>query len=100
MSLQNIDGKDVYVVEFALPQGEKSIEYYDKASGLKVQTLQVLQAPQGEVSVTVRYSDYKTVDGILFPHTLTQSQGPMVMKFETTSVQINVEVDETAFKVE
>lgn len=98
--VQNLDGKEAYAVEFLLPQGEKITEYYDKETGLKVQTLQVVKGPQGEVSVTVKYSEYKDVNGIKFPHTFTQSQGPMNLKFEAVSVAINEPVDDAVFKVD
>jgi zinc protease len=98
--VQSIDGKEAFAVEYILPQGEKLTELYDRETGLKVQTVQVVKGPQGEVSVTVKYSDYKAVDGIKLPHTILQSQGQMNLKFEATSVEVNLPVDDAVFKVD
>lgn len=98
--IQNVDGKEAYAVEFTLPQGEKTTELYDKETGLKIQTLQTVKGPQGDITVTVKFADYKEVSGVKFPHTMTQSQGPMNIKFEATSYEVNPKIEDTLFTVE
>jgi hypothetical protein len=33
-----VDGKEAYVVEYVFPAGEKVTTYFDKETGLKIQT--------------------------------------------------------------
>ena len=98
--IETIDSKEVYVIEFQLSQGEKITDYFSKESGLKVQTLQTMKGPQGEVSVVVKYDNYKEVKGVKIPHTMSQAQGPMNLKFDAASVDINTNVDDTLFKMQ
>jgi zinc protease len=98
--IENVDGKDTYSVEFTLPSGEKSLEYFDKDTGLRVQTVRTVQGPQGSVSVIAKYSDYKELSGVKFPYTVAQSQGAMNFKFEVVSIEINPVIDDAIFKIE
>lgn len=98
--IETIDSKEVYIVEFTMALGEKMLEYYDKLTGLKTQTVQTVKGPQGDMMITLKYDNYKDVNGIKIPHTLSQSQGPMNLKFEVSSVEVNPAIDDAVFKVQ
>jgi hypothetical protein len=53
-------------------QGKLETYYFDKASALMLKTTTVLATPLGEISTEVEYSDYRPLEGLLFPYTLTQ----------------------------
>ena len=60
--IEPVDGKNAYVIK----SGTTEI-YYDLASGLKLQSVEVVKAPDGnEMKVPTIFSDYKEVGGILF----------------------------------
>jgi len=99
-SVETIDGKETYVVDYTLPKGETTSEYYDKETGLKVQTVQIQKGPQGEAAVAVKFTDYKDVKGVKFPHTFSQAMGPMTLKFDTQTIEVNPPVDDSIFKVQ
>jgi zinc protease len=99
-SIENLDGKEVYVVEYHLPAGEKITNYFDKESGLKIQTIEVVKTPQGEISVPTQYQDYKAVNGVKFPHAVLVSQGPMNFRFQVSSIEVNLALDDAIFKVQ
>lgn len=97
--LEDINGKACYKLVVSKPSGTKSTEYYDKVTFLKVKEVQT-SGDQGEASTTtMEYEDYKMVDGINVPHTVTIS-GPMptpiVMK--ATSIKVNNSIDPSLFK--
>ncbi|WP_423345034.1 insulinase family protein [Larkinella sp. VNQ87] len=96
---EKVNGKDAYKVDVALGGKSYSV-FYDAESGLKVQMMTVEQTPQGEMAITSNFSDYKDVNGVKFPHTLTQNFGPMVMKMETQSLVVNTGLDDKQFTVQ
>ena len=69
-TLDNVDGKDVYVITVTSPSGAISKKYYDAQTGFKVKD--ELITDQGNSSYA--YSDYKEVSGIMVPFTQTVSQ--------------------------
>jgi zinc protease len=98
--IEEVDGKDAYVVEVSLPKGEKFNYYYDVQTGLKIQTVSFQESPSGPVTVAVKFSDYKDYSGIKFPGVFTLPYGPMTLKFELTEAVINPKVDDAIFKVQ
>ncbi len=42
--------------------------------------------------------DYKAVDGILFPHTVTQSFGPQKIDFVTSTIELNISFTDEDFQ--
>jgi hypothetical protein len=99
-AIENVDGKEAYVVEYEFPAGSKVTNYFDKETGLKVQAIETVKGPQGEIAVPAKFQDYKEVKGIKFPHTLLISQGPMNFKFEISGIEINPTLDDSLVKVE
>ena len=91
---------EVFVLDYVFPAGGKISNYFDKNSGLKIQTVMYVKTPQGEVAVPIQFQDYKEVSGVKIPHTLLQSMGPMKLKFETSSAEANVNLEDALFKVQ
>lgn len=98
--IEDVDGKSTYVVEMTLPKGEKQLHYYDTETGLKVQTVTTGEGPQGPVTQAMKFYDYKDYNGIMMPGWFTLPFGPMTMKFEAQSVEVNPKVDDAVFKVQ
>jgi predicted Zn-dependent peptidase len=99
-STEIVDGKETYVVEYTTPKGEKTSDYYEKESGLKIQSVSIQKGPQGEASVATKYGDYKDVKGVKVPHSFSQAMGPMSIKFDAQTVEINPALDDAIFKVQ
>lgn len=56
--------------------GKIETRYYAVDTGLNMGSKQVVDNPMvGEMEMIVRYSDYKEVDGILYPHKIIRSSG-------------------------
>ncbi|MBL7861047.1 MAG: insulinase family protein [Cyclobacteriaceae bacterium] len=99
-SIENVDGNEAYVIDYTFPSGGRISTYFDSKSNFKIQTVTYVNTPQGEVAVPVQYQDYKEVNGVKFPQIIVQSMGPMKLKFETTSTEPNVALDDALFKVQ
>lgn len=96
-SVENVDGQMCYKINIAHSDGDKSIEFYDIKSGLLVRS--VSNSLQGTVSN--EYKDYKEVNGIRMPHTITISGAmPVPITMEATSINVNENIDDTIFSIE
>lgn len=98
--VEDINGKSSYKVIVTKPSGNKSTEFYDKESNLKLKEIQSVTS-QGQTSnTTFDYGDYQAVNGIMIPHTMTISgpmPAPMVLKAQ--SVKVNAPVEDMLFKI-
>lgn len=97
-AMDKVDGKDAYVVEVVLPNGQKTLHYFDKNTGLKLKEVTNLQTPQGAITQTKTYSNYKEVNGLKFPYTVETAVGPQVIKAEVQTIDINKGISDDTFK--
>ncbi|NND12238.1 MAG: insulinase family protein, partial [Flavobacteriaceae bacterium] len=96
VSLTSIEGVDVYKIKVTKGEDE-SFRYYDAKTGYLVRTEKTVEA-QGQSIVTVEdVSDYKEVNGVMFPHTTKITAGPQVLILNSTDVKINEGVTEADF---
>ncbi len=93
--IETIDGKEAYKVVVTTPAGTTQTNYYDVKSGLKLQQV----TRQNGMNLPVTYSDYKSVQGVLFPYTFKQTV-PMPMTFHITDIRVNVPLKDEDFKVD
>lgn len=98
--VEKVSDRDAYVIEYTYPSGNKADVYFDAETGLKVKSVKQLETPQGNVTQSISYQDYKPEGGVQFPHTITQNVGPQTLKAEVTSLEINVPTDANMFKIE
>ena len=92
-SKDNVDGKEVYKMIITNPSGKSSTAYFDIESGLKVK--QISASPAGNSTTT--YTNYKEIDGVKFPMTLTQQAGPQMVDIEVKSVELNKGIEDSVF---
>ena len=92
--IEPVDGKNAYVIK----SGTTEI-YYDVASGLKLQSVEVVKAPDGnETKVPTIFSDYKEVSGVLFAHKRDQVTPQFTLNFVLQDVKINEGVEDKDFE--
>lgn len=88
--IEPVNGHDAYVIEVTDPNGNKAKEYYDVDSGLKVQETAESAISTGQTArSTTTYSDYRPVDGVLFPFSVESSGGGMGMSTEVKDIKLN-----------
>lgn len=95
--IKDVNGKDAYEIELTLPSGKKWYHYFDVESGLKVREIATVDTPQGSFNQTVDMSDYREVNGLLYPHKLTQQLGPQSIDLEVTEIKVNQNLSDTMF---
>jgi hypothetical protein len=68
-------------------------------TGFKVKSVSTVKTPDGkETKVPTIFSDYKEVNGIKFPHSIGQKNGPMDLNFEIKEIKVNEGVTAEDFK--
>lgn len=98
--IEAIDGKNAYVMEVERPDGKKTTEYYDMTSSLKVREVSTQPGMDGQpATITTDLGDYKPVNGVLFPHSITVSGlFPVPMKGAVTEIKANAGVEDAVFQ--
>lgn len=92
--IEPIDGVNYFVITF----NETEI-FYDMKSGLKLKEIKTVKMPDGkEVKVPTTFSDYKEVNGIMFPHVMGTKMGPMDLNFVIIEIKINEGVSDADFE--
>ena len=92
----NGEGK-VYVLKLNDGQNE-SFDYFDTKTFMKVKSLNI-QTNEGETIETVAtFSDFKEVNGLLFPHKANLAIGDMILSGTVKTITINGKVDLNSFK--
>ena len=76
----------------------KKTSFFDTKSGLKVKDIVTQEQGGQKISSTIGYNNYKEVQGIKFPHTLSIAAGPQKFDFIVSEVKINEGITEEDFK--
>ncbi len=96
--IEDVDGKPAYKVVVTPKVGKPITQFYDKASHLQVKELATQKSPMGEIAVEVYPGDYKKVDGILMPYSVTQKVLGQPVEIKMTEVKQNVNLPADTFK--
>ena len=85
------DQKQYYKVQVNKGGDKKDVEYYDVQTGLKMRSESKESSSE--------YSDYKPVDGIMFPFTIKQTMGPQAFNLTVSEVKLNTKLKDDFFEV-
>ncbi len=84
-------GVQYYKVEVTKPSGNKSTDFYDVSTNLKMKS-------ESKES-TVEFADYKALDGIMFPYTMNQSMQGQAIKFIVSNITVNSKIKAEMFEI-
>jgi hypothetical protein len=97
-SIEDVNGKDAYKVAITDAKGEISYDYFDIESRLKVYSTSTEKGPDGIVVETyAEFSDYKEVDGIMYPYSRVRNMGPQAIDLKVTSIKVNDKLKSSEF---
>lgn len=95
--IETLNGKQYYVLESNDGETKKK-DYFDKTTFLKYKTVSIT-TEDGQTMESERIlSDYKDVNGILFPHKFTQSISGLNLSGEMKTIQVNGSIDQKMFQ--
>lgn len=100
--MENQNGTDMYIVEEADAAGKKTTQYYSAKDGLLMKEIETVETPQGAMTMTTEYSDYREVPGskgYKMPYTMKLPLGPgMFLNTTVQTVEVNKGVDDKEFQ--
>jgi zinc protease len=97
--IETVDGVETYKVLVTSPSDTKVTDYYSKETGLKIRSISSIESPQGVITQTVDYADYKATKGVLMAHKMTQSTGPQTIVMTVKEIKINEGVSDDTFEI-
>ncbi|WP_394332889.1 M16 family metallopeptidase [Pontibacter flavimaris] len=97
--VEDVDGTQAYAVEVKQPNGQKATHYFAKDTGLRLKEVNSLETPQGAITQTKTYSNYKEVNGVKFPHVVETVVGPQSIKAEVKTIEVNKNLSDDTFKL-
>ncbi|MGY3792170.1 M16 family metallopeptidase [Aquimarina sp. 433] len=77
---------------------DKKTSFFDTETGLKIKDIVIQEQGGQKISSTVGYSNYKEVNGIKFPHTISIAAGPQKFDFNVSEIKVNEGVSDEDFK--
>ena len=93
-----LNDSDVYILEAALPNGDPPEEmYFDVQSGLLVRTISERHGPEGPSEYQQDYEDYRSVDGMMLPFTIRQTNEGTLVIITVAEYHHNVPLDDGQF---
>lgn len=92
--IETINDKEAYAVKM----NESTINYYSTESGLKLQSVKTVQQGPQTMTIPTTFSDYREVEGVKFPYSISQSMGPMTLDFEVSEIKVNEGVTDADFE--
>lgn len=100
--MEQVDGKDTYIVEVTNPGGKTYSLNFDSNSKLIVRKTETAQMPNGQTIVqSTDFGDYQSVEGIMFPHTVKIPLGPgFKAEAKMDSIEVNGEIPEELFSTD
>ncbi len=96
---EKVNGKDAYKLELSLPDGKTWFEYFDPETGYKVKDSKSITVPQGIFTKETEYSDYRNVDGVMYPFKIRQSVGAQSFEFNVSSIKVNTGLTDDKFEM-
>tara|TARA_B100000989_G_scaffold198123_1_gene149650 strand:+ start:1814 stop:2500 length:687 start_codon:yes stop_codon:yes gene_type:complete len=89
----NIGGSDLVKVKI----DDKTIKYYDISSGLLARSEETTQIEGKPITTTRKFSDYKDIDGILYPFKTEIINGMQTITIEFDEIKFNEVFDKNDF---
>jgi zinc protease len=97
LGIEDQNGTKMYVIKSTDGKAE-SFDYFDTKTFMKLKSLSITKQGDETIESVSTMSDYKEVQGILFPFTMNISMGEVGLSGKVTSIVLNGKIDMTSFK--
>ena len=98
---EQVEGSPAHKLKVTLKNGQVRTIYLDAEHFLQIKDEAKRSIRGTEVDTETILGDYKTVDGMMFPHSIDSGQkgNPQRQKLVITKIELNVPIDEARFKM-
>jgi hypothetical protein len=91
---EQLDGRNVYVLDYLYENGSFSTHYFDMETGFKLRTIE----NTGEQMITTDYSEPVKFGGVMSPSKIKLTgAAPQPLKFTVTEIMGNPAIDPALF---
>lgn len=91
---EDVDGTESYKINATLASGKTITYFIDPASNLIIRTKEKRKMNGQEADLQTDFSDYKEVEGVKMPYSITQQFGTVLI----SSIKVNQAIPESAYK--
>jgi hypothetical protein len=95
---ENLDGAEVYVVEFMPNKATVDRFYFDTTTFLPIKEIRPEPFEEGAVPVTIIYGDYRKVEDIRLPFSVGEQMPDQPLSIQVEEYRLNVPVDDKDFQ--
>lgn len=100
VGIEEIEGAKAYKVMVTKPNGKVVSEYYSTENGLLIRSITTQDGPQGAMTITTDFMDYKAYGGVMFPMvTNVNGMMPVPVKMTLETLDINTEIGADVFSI-
>jgi outer membrane lipoprotein-sorting protein len=97
---EKLGAKDVYHLKLTKKDGNVERYYIDAESGLEIKRVAEMSSGGATQALESELSNYKSVDGMMIPHTIKQSvNGSPVMEMTLEKVELNAPMSADLFRM-
>ena len=98
--IEQIDGQDAYRVRFTSPTGSVRNEFFSLETGLRISSQVNQETPMGSMTMVTNFSDYREVNGVMYPFSIKQQVGPQMLDMKVNSIEVNTGLSDNDFQVD
>jgi hypothetical protein len=96
--VKEVQGRRTAAIDLANLAGKAGTHYFDLGTGQLVRVETVMGGGGVAIPVTMDFSDFRTVDGVVIPFATTMANPAMRLEMTVTSVEHNVEIPDAVFQ--
>jgi hypothetical protein len=89
---EDVDGKPAWKVEMTPKQGKVETFYFDRDTGLLTRMDQTMPSPMGEIPTEMSLTDYRAVEGVQTPFSMTQKVVGQTIAIHLEKVSYNATI--------
>lgn len=94
---EKVGDREAYVVGATSREGEREKLYFDAETGLLIRRYVTLKTALGPIPEVTDFWDYKDVDGLKLPFTVSWSRPPFTSTEKFVEIKLNVAIDDAKF---
>jgi len=97
--IENVDSTKCYKIAMLSEGGAKWDQFYSIETGLKIREDKEYETPDTILVQETYYSDYRDVDGLIFPFKMKQIFGSQTIDLTVISIKINQGLEDIIFEI-
>ena len=98
LGTEKVGERETYVVGATSRDDAREKLYFDTRSGLLVRRYVAFKTAFGTIPEVTDFDDYRAVNGIKLPFTITWSRAPFASTRKFTEIRLNVILDDARFE--